>query len=72
MQLTDVRALFQDSFKGFRESVRGPLSADQILSIMSRFEAPLHPRWLHFLSSAQEGLDAVGSAVSGSSHADCV
>ncbi|VUC32437.1 unnamed protein product, partial [Clonostachys rosea] len=41
------------SFKGFSESVSGPLSNKQIASIMSRFEAPLHPRWLQFISSTQ-------------------
>ncbi|CAI6017930.1 unnamed protein product [Clonostachys chloroleuca] len=41
------------SFKGFSESISGPLSNKQIASIMSRFEAPLHPRWLQFISSTQ-------------------
>ncbi|PWY69604.1 hypothetical protein BO94DRAFT_560715 [Aspergillus sclerotioniger CBS 115572] len=46
------------SFKSFSESVPGPLSNSQISLILSRFEAPLHPRWLQFLSSAQVILDA--------------
>ncbi|PYI09365.1 hypothetical protein BO78DRAFT_308365 [Aspergillus sclerotiicarbonarius CBS 121057] len=46
------------SFKSFSESVRGPLSNRQITLILSRFEAPLHPRWLQFLSSAQQLLGA--------------
>ncbi|OJJ36346.1 hypothetical protein ASPWEDRAFT_49871 [Aspergillus wentii DTO 134E9] len=46
------------SFESFSESVSGPLSHCQIALILSRFEAPLHPRWLQFLSSAQAVLDA--------------
>lgn len=39
-----------------------PLSYVHIHLIISRFEAPLHPRWLHFLSSAQAELERVGLA----------
>ncbi|GFF46738.1 hypothetical protein IFM46972_08116, partial [Aspergillus udagawae] len=46
------------SFESFSESVTGPLSYDHIALILSRFEAPLHPRWLQFLSSAQPVLEA--------------
>ncbi|OQE35112.1 hypothetical protein PENCOP_c014G03463 [Penicillium coprophilum] len=46
------------SFAGFSESVSGPLSHRQITLILSRFEAPLHPRWLGFLSTAQATLAA--------------
>lgn len=35
----------------------GPLSYHHIQLILSRFEAPLHPRWLNFLSSAQAELE---------------
>ncbi|KAL7907568.1 hypothetical protein GGI35DRAFT_63021 [Trichoderma velutinum] len=45
------------SLKSFRESVSGPLSFYHIQYILSHFEAPLHPRWLHFLSTAQPGLN---------------
>ncbi|KAH7014747.1 hypothetical protein EDB80DRAFT_864185 [Ilyonectria destructans] len=39
------------SFKSFKESLTGPLTRTDIQTILSRFEAPLHPRWLRFLSS---------------------
>ncbi|KAF2269841.1 hypothetical protein CC78DRAFT_574715 [Lojkania enalia] len=45
------------SLKSFRESVSGPLSQSQVQLVLSRFEAPLHPRWLHFLSSARIDLE---------------
>ncbi|KAI1064328.1 hypothetical protein LB506_008014 [Fusarium annulatum] len=47
------------SFKSFKESVTGPLSYPHIQLILSRFESPLHPRWLQFLSSAQTHLQNV-------------
>ncbi|RBA21732.1 hypothetical protein FPRO05_00081 [Fusarium proliferatum] len=47
------------SFKSFKESVTGPLSYPHIQLILSRFESPLHPRWLQFLSSAQTHLENV-------------
>ncbi|CEL03782.1 Putative Dehydrogenase [Aspergillus calidoustus] len=40
------------SFESFSQSVSGPLSSYHITLILSRFEAPLHPRWLEFLASA--------------------
>ncbi|KFY81292.1 hypothetical protein V500_11553 [Pseudogymnoascus sp. VKM F-4518 (FW-2643)] len=46
------------SFETFSESVSGPLSDRQITFILSRFEAPLHPRWLRFLSSTKEDLES--------------
>ncbi|KAH8649729.1 hypothetical protein BGZ60DRAFT_422195 [Tricladium varicosporioides] len=46
------------SFESFSESVPGPLPDRHISFILSRFEAPLHPRWLQFLSSAKEDLDS--------------
>ncbi|KAF5572706.1 glutathione-S-transferase [Fusarium pseudoanthophilum] len=45
------------SFKSFKESVTGPLYYAHIQLILSRFESPLHPRWLQFLSSAQTHLE---------------
>ncbi|KAH7124644.1 hypothetical protein EDB81DRAFT_846945 [Dactylonectria macrodidyma] len=45
------------SFKSFRELLSGPLLYSHIQSMLSRFEAPLHPRWLQFLSSAQANLE---------------
>jgi hypothetical protein len=48
----------QVSFESFSQSVSGPLSYDHITLILSRFEAPLHPRWLQFLASAQPALEA--------------
>ncbi|KAJ5928469.1 hypothetical protein N7466_007425 [Penicillium verhagenii] len=50
------------SFAGFSESVSGPLSHRHIFVILSRFESPLHPRWLQFLSTAQAHLDSVQDA----------
>ncbi|KAH7153816.1 hypothetical protein DER46DRAFT_627795 [Fusarium sp. MPI-SDFR-AT-0072] len=47
------------SFKSFKELVTGPLSYPHIQLILSRFESPLHPRWLQFLSSAQTHLENV-------------
>ncbi|CEJ58407.1 hypothetical protein PMG11_07063 [Penicillium brasilianum] len=44
--------LLKLSFESFSQSVSGPLSHRHITLILSRFEAPLHPRWLQFLSSA--------------------
>ncbi|RAK94900.1 transcription factor domain-containing protein [Aspergillus ibericus CBS 121593] len=44
--------LLKLSFESFSQSVSGPLSHRHIALILSRFEAPLHPRWLQFLSSA--------------------
>ncbi|KAJ5099940.1 hypothetical protein N7532_006941 [Penicillium argentinense] len=44
--------LLKLSFESFSQSVSGPLSYRHIALILSRFEAPLHPRWLQFLSSA--------------------
>lgn len=46
------------SFSTFSQSVPGPFHPPDIALILSRFEAPLHPRWLQFLSSAQSVLDA--------------
>jgi hypothetical protein len=46
------------SFDSFSQSVSGPLSYDHITLILSRFEAPLHPRWLQFLASAQPALES--------------
>ncbi|KAL7655764.1 hypothetical protein ACMYSQ_004906 [Aspergillus niger] len=46
------------SFESFSESVTGPLSHNHIALILSRFEAPLHPRWLQFLASARPALEA--------------
>ncbi|KAJ5090099.1 hypothetical protein N7532_008783 [Penicillium argentinense] len=45
------------SFESFSESVSGPLAYSHINLILSRFEAPLHPRWLQFLSSARSALE---------------
>ncbi|KAL4770213.1 hypothetical protein BDW60DRAFT_224444 [Aspergillus nidulans var. acristatus] len=36
----------------FHQSVSGPLTHGHIALILSHFEAPLHPRWLRFLSTA--------------------
>lgn len=47
----------QVSFKSFREMLVGPLSYRHIQFVLSRFEAPLHPRWLRFLKSAQEDME---------------
>ncbi|KAL4811723.1 hypothetical protein BDW67DRAFT_179358 [Aspergillus spinulosporus] len=46
------------SFESFSQSVSGPLSYNHISLILSRFEAPLHPRWLQFLASAKPALEA--------------
>ncbi|PSN61794.1 hypothetical protein BS50DRAFT_651205 [Corynespora cassiicola Philippines] len=46
------------SFRSFSESAYGPFSYHHIVFILSHFEAPLHPRWLQFLSSAR--LDIAG------------
>ncbi|OOQ87998.1 hypothetical protein PEBR_14516 [Penicillium brasilianum] len=48
--------LLKLSFESFSQSVSGPLSHRHIALILSRFEAPLHPRWLQFLSSANTAL----------------
>ncbi|PVI03656.1 hypothetical protein DM02DRAFT_716743 [Periconia macrospinosa] len=45
------------SYATFSESIQGPLTDQQIRSILLRFEAPLHPRWLQFLSHPQEYFD---------------
>ncbi|PIG69122.1 hypothetical protein AARAC_011694 [Aspergillus arachidicola] len=45
------------SFESFRESLSGPVSYEHIASMFSRFEAPLHPRWLQFLASAGSVLE---------------
>ncbi|KAH7136801.1 hypothetical protein B0J13DRAFT_479479 [Dactylonectria estremocensis] len=45
------------SFKSFKESLTGPLSYRHILAVLSRFESPLHPRWLQFMSSAHVHLE---------------
>ncbi|KAL6886768.1 hypothetical protein GGI43DRAFT_426348 [Trichoderma evansii] len=45
------------SFKGVKETLKGPLSGRHIQYIISHFEAPLHPRWLQFLSSIQINLE---------------
>jgi hypothetical protein len=47
-----IRRMHEVSYRSFNELLVGPLSHQQILLILSRFEAPLHPRWLQFLSSA--------------------
>ncbi|KAL5365924.1 hypothetical protein BJX96DRAFT_21296 [Aspergillus floccosus] len=44
--------LLKLSFESFNQSVSGPLSHRHIGLILSHFEAPLHPRWLQFLSTA--------------------
>ncbi|GKZ91426.1 hypothetical protein AnigIFM59636_003683 [Aspergillus niger] len=46
------------SFESFSESVTGPLAHNHIALILSRFESPLHPRWLQFLASARPALEA--------------
>jgi hypothetical protein len=46
------------SFKGVKETLKGPLSNRHIQYIISHFEAPLHPRWLQFLSSIQINLES--------------
>ncbi|RDH19644.1 hypothetical protein M747DRAFT_315774 [Aspergillus niger ATCC 13496] len=48
------------SFESFSESVTGPLAHNHIALILSRFESPLHPRWLQFLASARPALEALG------------
>ncbi|KIH86437.1 hypothetical protein SPBR_08217 [Sporothrix brasiliensis 5110] len=40
------------SYESFHQSVSAPLYSRHIALILSRFEAPFHPRWLQFLSSA--------------------
>ncbi|KAH6658241.1 hypothetical protein BKA67DRAFT_209314 [Truncatella angustata] len=40
------------SFESFAESIPDRLPEEDVVRILSRFEAPLHPRWLQFLSSA--------------------
>ncbi|KAL2855326.1 hypothetical protein BJY01DRAFT_204453 [Aspergillus pseudoustus] len=50
--------LLKLSFESFNQSVSGPLSHRHIALILSHFEAPLHPRWLHFLSIAHTVLTA--------------
>ncbi|KAH7126062.1 hypothetical protein EDB81DRAFT_810372 [Dactylonectria macrodidyma] len=45
------------SFKSFKASLTGPLSYSHILAVLSRFESPLHPRWLQFMSSAHVHLE---------------
>ncbi|KAH8899820.1 hypothetical protein GQ53DRAFT_835855 [Thozetella sp. PMI_491] len=47
------------SSKSFKESLAGPLVEAHIRFILSHFEAPLHPRWIKFLSSAQADLEAL-------------
>lgn len=37
----------------FNESIPGPLTYRHIKFMLSRFEGPLHPRWLQFLSTPQ-------------------
>ncbi|KAB5554727.1 hypothetical protein GE09DRAFT_1122170 [Coniochaeta sp. 2T2.1] len=39
------------SYKSIHASLMAPLSYHDIQLILSRFEAPLHPRWLEFLAS---------------------
>ncbi|KAJ5535568.1 hypothetical protein N7513_008754 [Penicillium frequentans] len=46
------------SFESFSESLSGPVSYEHIILILSRFEAPLHPRWLQFLASGGPVLEA--------------
>lgn len=62
MKTQEAKATVQVSFKSFREMMIGPLSYMHIQLILSRFEAPVHPRWLHFLSSAQAELGRMGLA----------
>jgi hypothetical protein len=62
MKTQKAKVTVQVSFKSFTELMIGPLSYHHIQFILSRFEAPLHPRWLHFLSSAQAELEGVGLA----------
>lgn len=48
----------QVSYRSFKELLIGPLSRRHIKLVLTRFEAPLHPRWLRFLSSAQADLES--------------
>ncbi|KAK5988572.1 hypothetical protein PT974_10056 [Cladobotryum mycophilum] len=57
-----VPKLLSLSFKSVRESVKGPLTYRQVQYVLSRFESPLHPRWLQFLSSAHTNLEAADEA----------
>jgi hypothetical protein len=41
------------SWATFSESISSPLTERHIKLILSRFELPLHPRWLQFLSTPQ-------------------
>jgi hypothetical protein len=50
--LVNTNIVMTVSLNGFRESLKGPLDYSQVRLILARFEAPLHPRWLQFLSSA--------------------
>lgn len=45
------------SWATFSESISGPLTDRHIKLILSRFEVPLHPRWLQFLSTPQNFLE---------------
>ncbi|ORX96764.1 hypothetical protein BCR34DRAFT_607538 [Clohesyomyces aquaticus] len=45
------------SYATFSESIPGPLAGRHIKTILLRFEAPLHPRWLQFLSNPQKYWD---------------
>ncbi|KAH7070557.1 hypothetical protein BKA63DRAFT_518727 [Paraphoma chrysanthemicola] len=45
------------SFATFSESIQGPLTEQHLKRILLRFEAPLHSRWLQFLSDPQKYLE---------------
>ncbi|KAL2866511.1 NAD(P)-binding protein [Aspergillus lucknowensis] len=51
-QFWTIARLLRLSFDSFSQAVSGPLSSEHVALFLSRFEAPLHPRWLQFLSSA--------------------
>ncbi|KAL3433961.1 hypothetical protein BDV09DRAFT_196323 [Aspergillus tetrazonus] len=51
-QIWTLPTLLKLSFENFHQSVSGPLTHGHIALILSHFEAPLHPRWLQFLSTA--------------------
>ncbi|KAL3430311.1 hypothetical protein BDV09DRAFT_202304 [Aspergillus tetrazonus] len=51
-QVWTLPRILKLSFESFHQSVSGPLTHGHIALILSHFEAPLHPRWLQFLSTA--------------------
>jgi hypothetical protein len=46
------------SFKSFNEALPSPIGYREVQAVLYRFESPLHPRWLAFLSSAEEILQS--------------